>query len=80
MIIEHSWWDDVTATYCDICKKLTTCYHYQGHFICDICDNITGFYITPMGFPKVEQPVKWDEKAKNLITVEYVIEDNDNYE
>ena len=33
-----------------------------------------------MGFPKVEQPVKWDEKAKNLITVEYVIEDNDNYE
>ena len=65
-----NWWDRVTKTYCDKCKKLTPTHHYQGHFMCNVCGSVTGFWIIPPGFPDPKQPVHWNAEATALVTVE----------
>ena len=68
------WWNRVKRTYCDSCNKMTGVHHYQGHFICDVCNKPTSFYITPPGFKQVTQPVIWTQ-ALELITIAHEVED-----
>jgi len=64
------WWFKVVKTYCSKCDKLTPCHTYQGHFMCNICGNLTGFWMTPLGFTSPNQPMTWNKDATALVTVE----------
>lgn len=69
------WWNDIEETMCDRCGKMTPCHTYQGHFICSVCGNPTGFYVDaplPSGITlKVREPSKWSTLGPWLETVSY---------
>jgi len=73
------WWLNVEETYCEDCGKMTPCHQYQGHFICNVCGNLTGFWLpilpnnplNPHNAKDIEGVKKWNNEATALLPVQF---------
>lgn len=65
------WWLNVEETYCEKCRKMTPCHQYQGHFICNICGELTGFWMSVNTVPDIQGVKKWNKEATALVPVKF---------
>lgn len=79
------WWMSVEETYCSHCKEMKPSYSYQGHFLCNICGKLTGFWLpissTPFfnkkGVPDIEGVKTWNKEATKLLPVPFKMRGED---
>lgn len=66
------WVFEVEETYCSECGTMRPVWLTCGHFMCNVCGNLTGFWMKPCGAPNDFDGVKtWNKQATFLLPVPF---------